>query len=120
MQTRQIYASITGVITGTVYVELPTNAKIKGIQLVLMPTAAGTAADYCSIEVSTNSSNQVATSDAVGVLAGLAGCIGAAGVQGWSQWIACDCQLKAGDRIYLNATENGGSTWLARAIIHYH
>jgi len=117
MQTRQLYASITATIGGTVYVELPTQARIKAIELILIAAGALAAVtDYCHVEVSMSPNNQTAVNDALGVLAGIAA-LGNHGSD--SVFVLTDCQCKAGDRIYLNATESGTTTWIARAVLHY-
>lgn len=121
MQTRQLYASVTATTAGVTYVELPTSARIKSVELSITPVGSGTAADYILAEVSLNPANQTATNDAMGVLCAAGYTIGAAASAGTSSNVValCDCQCKAGDRIYINATESGGSTFNVRAILHY-
>lgn len=124
MQTRQLYASVTASIAGSVYVELPTNAKIKAVDMWITPIGAMSAtADSIIAEVSTVSSNQTATNDAVGVLATCGAnytiVTSGAAVAGIGRQCLCDVQCKAGDRIYLNATESGTTTWNVRAVIHF-
>lgn len=121
-QTRQLYASIGATTAGTIYVELPTNARLRGISWTLIPISVADG-DYLYAEISTVSTSQVATNDAYGILAVLGGSVdittsGAAQL-GQSGFCPVDCVLRAGDRIYVNATENGNATWSLRALLHF-
>jgi len=124
MQTRQLYGAISSTQAGAIYVELPTNARLRSVLLSITPVGAFSAnSDYCMVEISTNPANQNLVNDAQGVLVcgGIAWSFTTSGAStaGASFQALMDIQLRAGDRIYLNTTESGGGAYNIRAILQY-
>lgn len=118
METRYLYASVTS--SGALSFDMPRNGTIKGVQFAA--TCSGAAAgDYLELELSRGSTNSIATSDSIGIIAiatlNNGGTAGAATVL--SQYMPADAAIKAGERVYLNYTENGTSTWRVRCLVYF-
>ena len=124
MRSRQLYAAIQATTAGTVYFDIPENTTIRGIVFTANPTSFS-ATDYLEVEVSMSATNQTAVTDAQGVLGAVSfSLIGAgtpANVAGFCGSFSSNagCPVKAGTRIYLNATESGTATWRTRAIVWF-
>ena len=122
MNSIQLYASVTA--TGQTYVDLPQGGRIKGVVFTATSVAGG-AGDTLNLEVSLVSTNQTAVSDArsiaaIGSFQGMGGGSPAsAGHVTMSIYCPSDTVVKSGDRLYLNYTEAGTGTWLARALVFY-
>jgi hypothetical protein len=121
MQTRLIYGSISATTAGVFYVELPFNARIKCIGFAVTPTTTPASGDYIACEVSISPTNQSAgVQDAIGVLAIFSHAFGVvtsgSGIAA-NGWFPCDHTVKAGERIYLNATEVGTQTYQVRVLL---
>lgn len=106
------------------YFDVPNNTTIRGVTFAAAPTGA-TGGDYLEAEVSLSSSNQTATNDAQGIIATAAWSVqgggspaNASAVNG-TVAIPANCPAKAGERVYLNYTENGGATWRTRALVWF-
>lgn len=120
MRSRQLYSAFTATTQGTVYFDIPDNTTIRCVQISTMPNGVPTAADLIQIEVSLSATNQTQVSDAQGVLAvASADVASAVGVMGVNVFSPCSMAVKAGTRIYLNATESGTATWNTRAVVWF-
>ena len=122
MRSRQLYASITATTTGTVYFDIPDNTTIRAVQWAICVTPAANA-DSLLAEISMSAQNQTAVSDAQGVISG-AGCAYTITTSGavlgaLNYTTPVNVPVKAGTRIYLNATEAGTGTWSTRAIVWF-
>lgn len=120
MQTVQLFSSITA--TGQVYVDLPQSGRVKGV-VFTATTPSGGVGDTLNAEISLVSTNQTAVQDARSVVAigsfqGFGGgSPSTAGFTPMAFYCPSDVAVKAGDRLYLNATETGTATWTVRALV---
>lgn len=123
MQSRYLYASVTA--SGQVYFDMPNNSTIKGV-LFSATNAAGSNADYVELELSSASTNQTAVTDALNVIAiatfttsgsGTPASLTAASL---NMYCPADAPIKAGERVYLNYTESGTSTWRVRCLVWFN
>jgi hypothetical protein len=125
MRSRQIYASLTATSTGTLYFDMPDSSTIRGVNFAVTPSVAGANGDYIEAEISLSSSNQTAVNDAQAVVA--AASFAALGTGTVASMAACsfnvaspaNCPVKKGERVYLNVTEVGTTTWRVRAIVWF-
>ena len=118
MQSRYLYASVTA--TGQLFFDMPSNSTIKGCQFAFNnPVAA--AGDLLEVEVSLASTNQTAVTDALNVVAiasvGVSSTAGATTCN--SVYMPADMPVKAGERVYVNYTETGTSTWKLRVLVYF-
>lgn len=120
MVSRQLYSAITATTQGTVYFDIPYNTTVRAIQFAIASTGTVTG-DWLHAEVTLSPSAQTAVNDAQGVLA-VASLSAVTSLQtdaSLNATLPVNIQLKAGTRIYLNATENGSSTWVTRAVVWF-
>lgn len=125
MRTRQLFSSITATIAGTIYFDVPDNTIVRQVVFAVTQSAGFTAADYVELEVSSSGTNQTGTQDAQAIIAIGSFCDSGGGSPANSGSVAlnlavpCNYAAKKGERIYLNATESGGSTWRTRALVYF-
>lgn len=123
MRSRQLYASITASTAGTVFFDVPNDTTIRAVTWAIFCSAAAVG-DQIYCEISASGTNQTAVSDAQGIIsiasAGNGAITGTAlPVLATNFYTNCQYGIKSGERIYLNATETGGSTWIVRAIVWF-
>lgn len=122
MQTRYLYAAVTA--TGQVYFDMPSNSTIKGVQFAAMASSIASG-DYIELELSQASTNQTAVNDALSVIAiATFACTGSGtpastGAGNLSAYMPADVPIKAGERVYLNYTESGSTSWRVRCLVYY-
>lgn len=124
VKTRKLYASIGATSNDAAHLDVQRRSVLRGIQWsITNSTAAPAAGDYVLAELSFSSTAQTATSDTVGVVSMAGGNVnfttsgnGFGGNHVFHGPTAIP--LEQGDRLYLNAAESGGSTWLVSVILH--
>lgn len=122
MRTYQLYYQFTASANDGAHIDIKQSGEIVGIDFELWNTGAPTTGDYAWAELSCASTAQN-SNDASGLIASIASSLalttsGAASM-GRGKWVGpMSLPVKAGDRCYLNVTENGGNTWYCRAILH--
>jgi len=123
MQTRQLYANITGSIAGSVYVDLPRGSRIHKVDWGISTVSAPTTGDQLRLELAVNSSANVSTNDSTGVISicDASGFLTTSGAGLSSVNIAHAVDVPLGNitRVYLNATEAGSATWSVRCLLHF-
>jgi len=122
-RTVQVYASVTASGDALASIMVPQAGKLRKVLWAIAATVYGAAGDYLIAELSTNSARQVTTNDAAGLvsIASLSHntAVDAGANTFTNTEVAPDCYFKAGDRIYLHATENGTSTFSVRALLFF-
>jgi len=123
MQSRQLWVSATA--TGQQFFDMPSNSKIRGVVFAVTPTSFAAAADYIELEVSTQNSNQTAVADAQNIVAVMScfhpgsGTPASLNSANHNFYSPADFSVKAGERVYLNYTESGNSTWRVRCVVWF-
>jgi len=122
MRTYFLYYSATASANDAAHIDIKGNGTIVGIDWAIYPTAAVATGDQLVAELSFNSTaqasndaaNMVSVMAAAGFLTTSGACVSA--LNKWAGPMAIPVRL--GDRICLNITESGASTWVIRAIVH--
>lgn len=122
MYTRKLYASVTASTNDAAHIDMLRSGRLRCIQLTAAASGVASAADLLDVELSFNSTSQVTTNDANGVLAQMH-CVTSLTTSGalmatCTVAIPTDIPVKSGDRIYINVVESGTGTWKIAAVLH--
>lgn len=123
MRTYSFYAAITATTASAATIDIGQAGTIVGVDWTIVPSqAAVAAADWILAEVSFSNVNSNQVNDAQGIISqcGQGFSLTTSGVgSGVAKWSGpMGIEVKNGDRIYLNATENGANTWFVKCTIH--
>lgn len=122
MQTRQIYATGSATAESAANIQVPGAGAILGVQLSVNFTSI-TAGVTLQFELSMVNSSQVGTNDARDVVATLraASNFVTSGLAqgGENVFYPVLIPVRAGDRIYLHASQGGTATWFFNGLIWF-
>lgn len=123
MKTRSLHASITATTNAAAQIDIVQSARVKAVQFSILCTdSAPAAGSLIRVELSSSSVMQSESNDAPSVLATCYAAIGfttsGGGQVAQNFMFLCDYPIAAGERLYLNATEAGASTWIVNAVVH--
>jgi len=120
-RTFQLYAAVTASGDALASIMLPVAGKLKRVIWAVAATTYGAAGDYLIAELSVNSARQVTTNEATGLVSIASASHNTAVDAGANTFFNFEsnpeCNFKAGDKLYLHATENGTSTWNVRVLL---
>jgi len=123
VKTYRLYAAITASINAAAQLDITRKGRIVGVNTALVVDGAPTTGDYLRAEVSFSNAAQPTTNDAANIIAefGFGGFLTTSGA-GWLNGNAAagplSIPVQVGDRIYLNATEVGASTWRLAILLY--
>lgn len=123
VRTYRLYASITATGNALAQLDIKRPGKIVGVDWTVTTGSAPATGDYLRAEVSFASTVQTTTNDASGVISevGFGGALTTSGGGYWNGNVhqgPTAIRVQVGDRLYLNATENGSTTWVTGCVIH--
>jgi len=116
----QLAASATASLDAAVNLAIARRGVIRAVQWSVIPVSAQASGDYVRVELSVASVGQFATNDAQGVISGVGVgffIVTSGSSPGCNECHLCQCDVEAGQKLYLNINENGGGTWAIRCII---